>query len=86
MTLLTKPVRRETDIPADHHGRNIIIELDPGPPCVIRFREKGRRHRIDASVSWLYFQVVKADAERKLRERKKQREEKRKAKRGLLSI
>lgn len=86
MTRLNKKVRRETDIPADHHGRNIIIELDPGPPCVIRFREKGRRARIDALVSWLYFQAVKADADRRLRERRKAKIKKRLERRGLLSI
>jgi len=69
MTLLNKRLQRETSIPADHHGRNIIIELDPGPPCVIRFREKGRRHGIDAPIRWLYFQVLKADDERKAREK-----------------
>jgi hypothetical protein len=46
MTILKKPVRRETEIAADHHGRHIIIELDPGPPCVTRFREKGRANRL----------------------------------------
>lgn len=82
MTLLNKKVRRETSVPADHHGRNIVIELDPGPPCVIRFREKGRKSAIDAPITWLYFQAIKADAERKAREKKKNR----KVKRGLLSI
>ena len=82
MTPLKKKVRRETDVAADHHGRNIVIELDPGPPCVIRFREKGRRTAIDAPIGWLFFQCVKHDAERKMRERAK----KKKAKRGLLSI
>ena len=80
MTILTKKIRRETSIPADHHGRNIVVELDPGPPCVIRFREKGRRTAIDAPLGWLYFQAVKADAERRGREKAKRK----KAKRGLL--
>jgi hypothetical protein len=84
MTFLKTKLRRETPIPADHHGRNIVIELDPGPPCVVRFREKGRRTAIDAPIGWLYFQAVKADAERKLREKKRARDKKWRTKQGLL--
>lgn len=82
MTPLNKKLRRETAIPADHRGRNIIIELDPGPPCVIRFREKGRRTAIDAPIAWLYQQAMKAEAERRAREKAR----KKKAKRGLLNL
>lgn len=85
MTLLKTKVRRETEIIADHHGRNIVVELDPGPPCVIRFREKGRRTAIDAPLGWLYYQALKADGERKLRERQRAKQA-RKANRGLLSL
>jgi hypothetical protein len=80
MTFLKTKLRRKTPIPADYDGRNIVIEIDPGPPCVIRFREKERRTAIDAPIGWLYFQVVKADAERRVREKHRTR----KAKRGLL--
>lgn len=69
-TLLKKPVKRETNVPADHHNRNIIIELDPGPPAVIRFREKGLKSKIEAPIAWLYWQVCKAEAERLAREKK----------------
>jgi hypothetical protein len=62
MTILKNKVKRKTPIPADHHGPNIIIELHAGPPCVIRFREKGPRSSIEAPIGWLYFQAVKADA------------------------
>jgi hypothetical protein len=51
---------------------------------VIRFREKVRRTAIDAPIGWLHQQVLKADAERRLREKKRAREKKWKAKRGLL--
>jgi hypothetical protein len=84
MTFLKTKLRRETPIVADHHGRPIIIELDPGPPVVVRFKEKGRRFAVDAPLRWLYQQVLTADAERKVREKKRARDRKFKAKRGLL--
>ncbi|HEU5463459.1 MAG TPA: hypothetical protein VFV82_04970 [Candidatus Binatia bacterium] len=86
MTILNKKLRRETTIPADHHGRNIIIELDPGPPCVVRFREKGRRTAIDAPIGWLYYQALKAEAERRARKKAQEKARKKKAKRGLLAL
>ena len=82
MTLLRKRVSRETPVPADHHGRNIVITLDPGPPCMVIFREKGRKTAVEAPVSWLYWQTLKAEAERRAREKAKAK----KAKRGLLSL
>jgi hypothetical protein len=74
MTTLKKRLRRDTGIPADHHGRSIIIELDPGPPAVFRFREKGRRSSIECLINWVYFQAVKRDAEVKAREKQKQKQ------------
>ncbi len=75
MTLLTRKLRRETEIPADHHGRHIVIEIEP--PQLISFREKGRRKKYTATVSWLYQQVLKQEAARLAAERKNRKKEKR---------
>ncbi len=71
MTLLTRKLKRETEIPADHHGRHIIIEIEP--PQLISFREKGRRKKYTATVSWLFQQTVKQEAARLIAERKKRK-------------
>lgn len=76
MTLLKKPIKRETPIPADHHGRNIIIEIDPAG--FVSFREKGLHKSVTVSVAWLYQKALEAEANRIVRTKK--------AKRGLLSI
>jgi hypothetical protein len=73
-----------SEIKSGAAGVNGIIELDPGPPCVVRFKEKGRRFAVDAPIRWLYQQVLTADAERKMGEKKRAKDKKWKAKRGLL--
>ncbi len=73
MTLLTRKLKRETEIPADHHGRHIIIEIEP--PQLISFREKGRRKKHTATVAWVYQQVLKAEAAKLMAERKKRKKQ-----------
>ena len=74
MTILKKRLRRELDCPADHRGRNIVIEIEP--PGLVSFREKGRHNKVTVTASWLYQKALEKEAERIRAERKKQRKAK----------
>jgi hypothetical protein len=70
MTQLTKTVRRETSILSPEvHPRPIVIEIDP--PGLITFREKGRRRRTTATISWLYQKAMEKEAAVRLAEGKR---------------
>ena len=73
MTILRKPVKRETA--ATYRGRNIIIQLEP--PSIVRLREKGRRVWYETTVQSIFSLAAKQHAERLQRERlEKKRKEK----------
>ncbi len=72
-TKLTSKVVRETDIPADHRNKNIMIEIDP--TGWIRVWEKGSRSKSAAPIKWLYQQILLSNVEEKRKPR---------IKRGLL--
>ena len=79
MTQLTKTVRRETAaLSPENHPRPIIIEIEP--PGLISFREKGRRRRTTATISWLYQKAMEKEAAVRVADKRKQR----KQTRGLL--
>ena len=84
MTLLNKPLRRETDVTPnlDTHsrGRPIIIELEPAHglcPALISFRFKGTRRKYSAPISWLCQKTIEAEAARIRREKQAKRKQRR---------
>lgn len=83
MTLLTKRLKRETDVRADFdrhsRGRPIIIELEPSVgtlPATISFQFKGTRRRYSAPVAWLAQMTIEAEAARIRREKKNKKAKK----------
>ena len=77
MTPIKKRVARELAESWDHHGRNIIIEIEP--PGLVSFREKGKRRKWTSTARWLMQMVIEQEV-------KRAKGKKRKAKRGLLTI
>lgn len=77
MTLLNKPVRRETE--AEYRGRNLIVQIEPlkeSPWCVIRIKEKGRRTWYQTSINSVFNLAARQHADM-LREQRKQRRKER---------
>lgn len=76
MTQLTKVVRRETAaLSPEIHPRPIVIEIEP--PGLITFREKGRRRRTTATISWLYQKAIEKEVEARLAEKRREKRVKR---------
>lgn len=61
-------------------GRKIIVTIDTH---FIRLRPKGRLYSYDISIEGLFMLAAEKEARRKIAERKKAREEARKAKKGM---
>ena len=74
MTKLTKKLKREC-VRQKHGGRELVITLLPGD--VIEVREKGRVKGYTMSALGVYFAGARAEADRNLREKRKQRKLKR---------
>ena len=60
-------VYRKTVEPFDHHGRKIIVGLEPGD--VITFREERTRKTYSIPIGWAFTQAVKRAAEAVQREK-----------------
>jgi len=78
-------VFRKTVEPFDHHGRKLIVGLEPGD--VITFREERCRKTYTLDIAWAYRQAVrqavdKEQAEKRAKSGKKPR--RRRIKRGIL--
>lgn len=69
----TGRVARRTASPCDHHGRRLIVALEPGD--IIAFREERRRKWFRAVISRLYVTVVKWTVDAERTEKRKARKE-----------
>jgi len=56
-TVKSTAVYRKTVEPFDHHGRQIVVGLEPGD--VISFREAGTRKTYTIDIKWAYAQAIK---------------------------
>jgi hypothetical protein len=56
VTPLRKKVIRETSESWDHHGRRMIIEIEP--PDLISVREKGTRRKFTCKAAWLMQKII----------------------------
>lgn len=69
MTILKKPVKRETG--ASYRGRSIIIQIEP--PSIVRLKEKGRRTWYETSVNSIFNLAVRQHVESLKQEKTRQR-------------
>lgn len=65
MTDLHKIVRRRTCRPFDHHGRRIVVQLEPGD--ILAMKEERRKQWVRIAIPSLYAYVVWRDATERVR-------------------
>ncbi len=61
-------VYRRSVEPFDHHGRRVVVGLEPGD--VITFREEGCRKTYSIDIRWAYRQAVKKAVEKEKAEKR----------------
>ena len=80
---LSGSVYRKTVEAFDHHGRRIVVGLEPGD--VLSFREERCRKTYTLDIKWAFLQAVKKAVEKERAEKRKANPvRKRRAKRSLL--
>ena len=65
VTDLHKIVRRRCARPFDHHGRRIVVQLEPGD--ILAMREERRKQWVRIAIPSLYAYVVWRDATERVR-------------------
>lgn len=73
MTNLNKVVRRRTHRPYDHHGRRIVVQLEPGD--ILAMREERRKEWFRIAIPTLFTYIVRMDAESRIRSFERRRKE-----------
>lgn len=73
MTDLDRVVRRRTKRVFDHHGRRIVVQLEPGD--ILAMREERRKEWIRVAIPTLYARVVHQDAIERVRRYEKRTRE-----------
>lgn len=73
MTDLTRIVRRRTKRTFDHHGRRIIVQLEPGD--ILAMKEERRKTWVRIAIPTLYAHVVWRDAIERTRRYEKRTKE-----------
>jgi len=69
MTELERVVRRRTKRVFDHHGRRIIVQLEPGD--ILAMKEERRKGWVRIAIPSLYAYVVHRDAVERVRKYEK---------------
>jgi hypothetical protein len=73
MTDLKRIVRRRTSRAFDHHGRRIIVQLEPGD--ILAMKEERRKTWVRIAIPTLYAEVVYRDATERVRRYQKRTKE-----------
>lgn len=79
MTKLNKPVKRESNVPADWRGNPIIVIIEPNG--TIGFREKKRRKTFWLPIRDCYEWAVRAEVNAELKRKKAEKRVRRAARR-----
>ena len=69
MTGLNKIVRRRTNRAFDHHGRRIVVQLEPGD--ILAMKEERRKSWVRIAIPSLFAYVVWRDATERVRKYEK---------------
>jgi len=69
LQLRKKGVFRKTVEPFDHHGRRIVVGIEPGD--VLTFREERCRKTYVLDIKWAFRQAVKMEVDKKRAEKRK---------------
>lgn len=73
MTDLNRVVRRRTTRVFDHHGRRIVVQLEPGD--ILAMKEERRKSWVRIAIPTLYAHVVYRDAIERVRKFEKRTKE-----------
>lgn len=73
MTDLERIIRRRTKRAFDHHGRRIVVQLEPGD--ILAMREERRKQWVRVAIPTLYVQLVHRDAIERVRRYEKRTKE-----------